>query len=394
MKIHAMAGGAAVLAAAALALAATAPAQTVGTLASGFNTNGDLAVDPDGNVYVSCENSDTVIRKIAPDGTVTDYATMSNTRGMAFEATGDTLYVARTNAFGAIRRVAPDGTATTLVNGFSTPTGLAFGPSGNLYVTDNASVTKVLPDGTKVALTSDPQLNRPHGIAVDETENIYVASAHDGNVWRIDSTHLHGSVNPTLFAHVDGLQQAWACGFMTYHDGFLYITNGDNKTHAISLSGVVSDYAGNGNWGWVDGPAADAEFMAPNGIAVDGNGRVFVAEYGVARVRVIEPAASTAVGTGPQRDASLHLAPNRPNPFGVGTVVSFTLAQAGPVRLRVFDAAGRAVRTLVEGARRPGRHTARWDGRADDGRNAGSGVYFCRLEAGGETTVRRMVLRR
>jgi streptogramin lyase len=389
MKILAMAIGTAVL-----TLAAPASAQTVGTLATGFNTNGDLAVDPDGNVYVSCENGDNVIRRITPDGTVTAYATMANTRGMAFEATGDTLYVARTNVFGAIRRVAPDGTATTFVSGFATPTGLAFGPSGNLYVTDTASVTKVLPDGTMIVLTSDPMLNRPHGIAVDEAENLYVASAHDGNIWKIDSAHLHGSITLTLFAHVDGLQQAWACGFMTYHDGSLYITNGDNKTHRITLAGVVSDYAGNGNWGWVDGPAADAEFMAPNGIAAGSDGRVFVAEYGVSRVRVVEPAAATSIVEGPAGGTALRLAPNRPNPFGPATSIEYTLDEAGPVRLRVFDAAGRAVRTLVEGSRRPGRHTATWDGRGDDGAAVASGVYFCRLEAVDGAASRRMVLRR
>jgi hypothetical protein len=52
----------------------------------------------------------------------------------------------------------------------------------------------------------------------------------------------------------------------------------------------VSDCAGNGNRGWVDGPAAAAEFMAPNGIAAGSDGRVSVAEYGVFRVRVVQPA--------------------------------------------------------------------------------------------------------
>ena len=56
---------------------------------------------------------------------------------------------------------------------------------------------------------------------------------------------------------------------------------------------------------------------------------------------------------------------------------------------------GRAVRTLVRDVIVPaGRHAVVWDGRADDGRELPSGVYFSRLEAGEHAAHGRMTLLR
>jgi flagellar hook assembly protein FlgD len=60
--------------------------------------------------------------------------------------------------------------------------------------------------------------------------------------------------------------------------------------------------------------------------------------------------------------------------------------------LRVFDARGRLVRTLVEGYREAGPGSARWDGRDRRGTAVASGVYFYRLTVGGERLTRRMHL--
>jgi len=72
-----------------------------------------------------------------------------------------------------------------------------------------------------------------------------------------------------------------------------------------------------------------------------------------------------------------------PNPFNPRTTVAFELPAAGRVRLSVYDAQGRLVRTLLDEARAAGRHAAEWDGRGDDGRTLASGVYLCRMEAAG-----------
>lgn len=86
------------------------------------------------------------------------------------------------------------------------------------------------------------------------------------------------------------------------------------------------------------------------------------------------------------------LAQNAPNPFNPTTTIRYALANAGPVRLRVFDASGRMVRSLVDRVQSPSHHVVSWDGRDDNGRGVGSGVYLYRLDAPGFRETRRMIL--
>ncbi|MBD3222349.1 T9SS type A sorting domain-containing protein [bacterium] len=82
-----------------------------------------------------------------------------------------------------------------------------------------------------------------------------------------------------------------------------------------------------------------------------------------------------------------------PNPFNPVTVLTWEQPVAGPVRLRVYDVAGRVVRTLVGDAyHAAGEHRERWEGRDESGRPVAAGVYLARLEVGGEVASRRLVL--
>lgn len=92
---------------------------------------------------------------------------------------------------------------------------------------------------------------------------------------------------------------------------------------------------------------------------------------------------------------SLGLAPNTPNPFHAATRISYALSGVSGARkgsLKVFDVTGRLVATLLEGEIPPGAHQATWDGRKSDGRDAGTGIYFYRLESGTQSMARRMIL--
>jgi hypothetical protein len=91
-------------------------------------------------------------------------------------------------------------------------------------------------------------------------------------------------------------------------------------------------------------------------------------------------------GTADVGPVSLILQPLVPNPFRSGTRLAFTVREAGSVRLSVHDAAGRCVRTLVDGDRlEAGAHAVVWDGCASDGRACAAGRYFVRVRAGGRT---------
>jgi hypothetical protein len=85
----------------------------------------------------------------------------------------------------------------------------------------------------------------------------------------------------------------------------------------------------------------------------------------------------TEPGVGPSARRTILL--NSPNPFNAGTKISYDVEVEGAVRLDVFDACGRLVRTLVDGVQSAGRHTAFWDGRDARGSDVASGVYLLRL---------------
>ena len=94
---------------------------------------------------------------------------------------------------------------------------------------------------------------------------------------------------------------------------------------------------------------------------------------------------------------SLQLSQSRPNPFHPAdgpTTLRYSLAQAGPAKVQVFDIAGRLVRTLAEGGQTAGEHSLHWDGKDDAGHNVSSGVYFYRLQARGTQMSKSLVLLR
>jgi hypothetical protein len=95
----------------------------------------------------------------------------------------------------------------------------------------------------------------------------------------------------------------------------------------------------------------------------------------------------------PLPDATF-LSQNFPNPFNPVTNIGFGIQESGHVSLRIYDAAGRLVTTLVDESRPAGRYTTEWNGQNTDGSSAASGVYFYRLRAGEFEETRKMILLR
>ena len=94
------------------------------------------------------------------------------------------------------------------------------------------------------------------------------------------------------------------------------------------------------------------------------------------------------------RAQELEIGQNRPNPFNPTTVIPYVVPGAELVQtsVRVFDVAGRLVRTLVDERKAGGKYTVSWDGRDDGANLVSSGVYFCVLEADRRRVMRKMVM--
>jgi hypothetical protein len=82
---------------------------------------------------------------------------------------------------------------------------------------------------------------------------------------------------------------------------------------------------------------------------------------------------------------------NAPNPFGAATDIRFGLPTAGDVVLAIYNPMGQRVSTMVQEYRPAGYHVVSWDGTNDHGLPVSGGIYYYRLEAAGQTQIRKMV---
>ena len=91
------------------------------------------------------------------------------------------------------------------------------------------------------------------------------------------------------------------------------------------------------------------------------------------------------------------LLPNYPNPFNPETWFPYELSTDANVAIHIYDMHAQRIRVLDLGHRKAGvylsKHSAvHWDGRNQTGEAVASGVYFYRLQAGGFTALRRMLV--
>lgn len=91
-----------------------------------------------------------------------------------------------------------------------------------------------------------------------------------------------------------------------------------------------------------------------------------------------------AVGDGPSgAPRASYLADARPNPFNPQTTFRFGLAEAGDVRIEIYDVSGRMVRALVDAPIEAGHYQVTWDGTGSAGKSLSSGVYYARMTSQG-----------
>jgi len=229
-----------------------------------------------------------------------------------------------------------------------------------------AHVTTLAGDGSPAFRDgASAAFSDPFGIAVTADGIVYVADAGENN--RIRKIAPDRTV--TTFAggsegFADGTAAAASfntpSGLALSKDGTLFVADtGNNRIRKITPEGHVSTIAGDGTAGYADGPAAQAKFNGPIGIAVDPRGNIFVADTYNDRIRLIttDGQVSTVAGQGTpgyadgDRNVALF-----DSPCGIITANdgSLIVADTGNDRLRKVTPEGNVTTlTITEGLSSP-----------------------------------------
>ncbi|MEY2878452.1 MAG: hypothetical protein RLZZ15_832, partial [Verrucomicrobiota bacterium] len=340
----------AVVSLALLALSPLARAQsyTFSTASTQVYYTAAVAVDSTGGVFVSDYYGSTIV-KLSPSGVLLSQygngsvgsadgtgtaARFYYPRGLALDGTGN-LYVADTSNH-TIRRISATGAVTTLagapltggaVDGpgaaarFSLPQGIAVDATGNVYIADtgNHAIRKITPAGvvsTFAGALGQPgsddgsggaaRFFNPQGLTIDATGTLYVADTNSGTIRKITSAGVVTTVAGLPFSHgnLDGagvLARFNAPqGVAVDSAGNLFVADTQNALiRKISPAGNVSTIGGVvGVNGTTSGLGASARFYGPRSVAVDASGNIFVADTYYLRLGV--PSDQLAITVQPQ----------------------------------------------------------------------------------------------
>jgi len=310
-----------------------------------LNNPRGLVLDSQGNLYI-CDGANNRIRKVNTSGVISTVAGngtggFSGDGGLAIAASiGANMRIAidsQSNLYisdpvnSRVRRVTGDGTIRTFAgNGIYVfagdggpaaqaslqyPLGLAFDAAGNLYIADSVAdrVRKVAPNGTisTVAgngsaveggdggLATQAHLNGPAGVAVDSSGALLIADQAGNQIRRVDaSTGLISTIAGTsLYGFAGDGGPAIAAQLYTPVDIFftsssvLLIADQSNFRVRALANGNLTTIAGNGNYGYSGdgGVATDANLPAPDGVASDSAGNLYVCDSFANRVRTVSP---------------------------------------------------------------------------------------------------------
>lgn len=170
------------------------------------------------------------------------------------------------------------------------------------------------------------------------------------------------------------------------YDGFRQVEIPGAHVRVVGLSFLETNANGFGDYLLTGMPAADyiIEAEAPGYQPGHCPDQVTVVSGGV--TSFASPALYPATAVAEPRAPVSVLTPNlvaAPNPARGTIRVQWEVARPGIVKLRVFDNAGRVVRTIQNSYQAAGRYSANWNGTCDNGRRVANGIFFYRLDAPG-----------
>jgi uncharacterized protein (TIGR03437 family) len=304
-----------------------------------------LAVDAAGNLYIADAGNFRVrlvsggtIATIAGDGTAgysdgpAATAEFNGLADLALDSSGN-LYVA--DFYNQVIRLLSHGVVTTVAgNGsygiggdslpatsvpLAGPSGIALDSAGNLYIAEgynnkirkvaNGTIATVAGTGT-AGFTGDTKaatlatLQTPTDVAVDSAGNLYIADYGNNRIRKLTASTgvvstVAGNATKTFNGDVGG---ATSLGLPSPQRvavdaaGNFYIVDGPRMRKVAN--GTATTMAGGGSPAGEGGPAASAQLLSPQGLAVDSTGSVYISDQGTGRLLKVSGGTLTRVAGG------------------------------------------------------------------------------------------------
>lgn len=199
------------------------------------------------------------------------------------------------------------------------------------------------------------KLDHPFSIAIDQQGNYYIADRGNNRIRKVSSgiiSSIAGIGSPG-FSGDNGPATAASLsdptGVAIDNSGNVYIADrGNNRIRKIDNSGTITTIAGNGNAGFSgdNGQAAQAELNQPRGVAVDGNGNIYIADQTNQRVRKIASGTITTIagmgtqGFGGDNGPAVMALLNNPAGICVDQVGNIYIGDVDNERVRKIDNSG------------------------------------------------------
>jgi len=249
-----------------------------------------------------------------------------------------------TATYGSSTQPASAGSGTSAVSVTASLSGLA---SGSIYhyrlVAANSGGTT---NGTDQALTAGTP---PPAVSTGGASSITTTGAQ-----------LNGSVNPNGFSTTYHFEY----GLTTSYGSSTQSGSGGSGTVIVSLNATLS--------GLTSGSVYHYRLVAANS-----GGTTNTSDTAFTTASIVRPAGLPTTHS---------LEQNYPNPFNPETRIDYELYVVADVNLKVYNALGVEVATLVSGVQSVGKHSVQWEAKG-----LVSGVYFCLLKSGGMVSSRRMI---
>ncbi|NQY81318.1 MAG: SMP-30/gluconolactonase/LRE family protein [Candidatus Caenarcaniphilales bacterium] len=288
-----------------------------------FSNPSGLAKDSSGNIYIA-DTSNHRIRRLDTNGNVTTIAGIGGSGNVdgdaltvaqfndpydvAVASNGDVFVADRDN--NSIRKISA-GTVSTVVTGLNKPQGIAFDNSGNLLIANTNSHRIVIYDGSSDSVfagsgsgftngekLSTARFRNPVGITVASNGDIFVADSGNHSIRKISNSFVttYAGVGHASFADGNDLTASFSSpGFLLIDNaGDLLVTDrNNNRVRKISKTdNKVYTLAGDGTRSFLDTRVTNAKLGFMGGLVLLNNGNILVADHNSDRLRMISNLAS------------------------------------------------------------------------------------------------------